>query len=104
MMDDESENPSLDVAQEPSASLEAERTAARSAAFENGIVTLGMTQEEVREIWGTPNEVEAAGRREGDERWVYEEGLSAFRNARIHRNRTVYFEHGRVAGWSSPRP
>lgn len=55
-------------------------------------IYLGMSKSEVSRQWGQPNRVEVAGNpRHENERWVFVEGS---------RVRYVYFESGRVHGWT----
>lgn len=59
-------------------------------------VVIGMTRGEVMESWGEPTQREVAGRGEGGhERWTFGTRYS------LNGSRTVIFENGRVAGWSS---
>jgi len=55
-------------------------------------IQLGMSKSEVSRQWGQPNRVEVAGNpRHENERWAFIEG---------GRVRYVYFESGRVHGWT----
>jgi hypothetical protein len=69
-------------------------------ARDNRDVILGMRQEDVLYVWGHPGEVAVAGNRsDGNEKWVYYEGLS--RRAGLGQARVIYFEQGEVVGWES---
>lgn len=66
-------------------------------------VTLGMSMQRVRKLWGNPAEVDTAGdARLGNQRWTYIDGLSSRYSVRKPA-RIVYFERGRVAGWENRR-
>lgn len=57
-------------------------------------VSLGMSKQDVESIWGQPARIDIAGDPQyQNERWAYETG---------HSYRYVYFEGGRVEGWSTP--
>ena len=69
--------------------------------IESGDVTLGMTKRAVRESWGEPDLREVAGNPVyGNERWIYRNQLSSA-NGFQRKNRVIYFESGRVAGWET---
>ncbi|MCM2324184.1 MAG: hypothetical protein NDJ90_13070 [Oligoflexia bacterium] len=73
------------------------------SARENRQLILGMTMDDVREVWGLPQEVQAAGEAgAGYERWTYFEGLSS--RWSVSPFRVVYFEKGQVAGWETQDP
>lgn len=64
-------------------------------------ITVGMTKQAVRESWGEPDLVEAAGNPlYGNERWSYSEQTSSTEGYQTQR-RIVYFDSGRVAGWET---
>ena len=64
----------------------------RAPASLAGDVSIGMNKEEVKRLWGKPMRVDIAGDpRNQNERWVYYEG---------GRMKQLYFEAGRVAGWT----
>lgn len=53
---------------------------------------LGMSKQDVTQAWGQPSRVEVAGNpRHENERWAYIEGRQV---------RYIYFENGRVNGWT----
>jgi hypothetical protein len=57
-------------------------------------VTLGMSKQDVERIWGQPVRIDIAGDPQyQNERWAFQVGNSY---------RYVYFEGGRVEGWSTP--
>jgi hypothetical protein len=65
-------------------------------------ITLGMTHEDVMNIWGEPRSIDRAGHdSSGNQRWVYYEGLSSPWS--LSTMRVVYFEEGRVVGWDKQR-
>ena len=67
-------------------------------------LVMGMSMDEVLEAWGAPTEVEAAGdTHSGNQRWLYAPGL-AHSVSRLQDGRTVYFESGRVSGWTLGGP
>jgi len=64
----------------------------RSNAVRNRDILLGMSKDTVAESWGQPQRVDVAGNpRYENERWTY------VKNGKL---RHVYFESGRVEGWS----
>lgn len=69
--------------------------------IEQADIALGMSKQAVRESWGEPDLIEAAGNpMYGNERWHYSGQSSSAEGFRIQQ-RVVYFEAGRVAGWDS---
>lgn len=65
---------------------------------------MGMRPLDVRTAWGTPYQVEAAQHQDnGNERWVYMNGLSAPGFRDMAEKRVVYFENGEVVGWETLR-
>lgn len=67
------------------------RTISSAARDPQSSVSLGMSQYQVKDIWGMPNQVEVAGdARRGNERWLYYKGGEA---------KYVYFENFLVNGW-----
>lgn len=64
-------------------------------------ITVGMTKQAVRESWGEPDLIEAAGNPlYGNERWSYTEQTSSTDGYQTQK-RLVYFDSGRVSGWES---
>ena len=58
-----------------------------------GILNLGMTKSDVQASWGEPIRVDFAGNPQlENERWVYHANGAA---------KYIYFESGRVGGWTS---
>lgn len=69
-------------------------------AFRAGEVTLGMTPDEVVQVWGKPREIQVAGdAHSGNQKWIYFNGLSE--SWSLETQKIVYFEGGRVAGWDT---
>ena len=67
-------------------------------AFADGEITLGMSMEEVIELWGHPGLVDFAGDRQSlNQKWTYIQGLIS--QSELAPTRIVYFENGRVSGW-----
>ncbi len=63
-----------------------------------GELTLGMRQDDVTSVWGSPQTVETAGDpRAENQRWLYFSGLSE--QWSMGSRKVVYFEGGRVVGW-----
>jgi len=70
------------------------------SALESGNIVLGMSMDQVLSAWGRPRNIETAGDPGyGNQRWVYQDGLSGRWN--INPSRTVYFEEGKVPGWET---
>ena len=70
------------------------------SAIANRDIIRGMTREEVTEAWGTPHTIEPAGTDgNGNERWIYSEGLSS--QWSVSTARILYFEDGHLAGWET---
>jgi hypothetical protein len=65
----------------------------RELASRRGDVTLGMDKDQVTNVWGEPFRIDVAGNpRMENERWAYhKEGKTKF----------IYFEAGRVEGWTT---
>jgi hypothetical protein len=64
-----------------------------SAIFEQDQITLGMSKEEVQSYWGRPERVDVAGNpNHENERWLYRQNGAA---------KYVFFEAGKVGGWST---
>ena len=62
-----------------------------------GDVALGMSMNEVRNVWGDPGHVATAGNTpDGNERWTYSVGVSS-----IAPTRHLYFEEGKLIGWET---
>ena len=68
------------------------------SALKEGEITLGMSMEEVTELWGHPGLVDFAGDRPSlNQKWTYIQGLIS--QSELAPTRVVYFEKGRVSGW-----
>jgi hypothetical protein len=68
----------------------------------SGDITLGMAMGDVLSVWGEPRSIDTAGDpRQGNQRWVYFDGLSS--RWSMSAKRIVYFEQGRVIGWEHAR-
>jgi hypothetical protein len=71
-------------------------------AIESNDIALGMSSKAVTESWGDPDAVEVAGDPVyGFERWKYNRYVSGDEGYQKEL-RIVYFEGGRVVGWSGP--
>lgn len=78
--------------------LAPERQLVVDHARESKEIVLGMDREDVISMWGEPREIFTAGHPgEGNEKWVYFDGLSS--RWSVSDARVLYFENGRVAGW-----
>lgn len=65
-------------------------------------LTLGMSTDRVRALWGQPQETENAGDPAlGNQRWTYLNGLK--RGWGTSDYRVVYFERNQVVGWENHR-
>lgn len=63
-------------------------------------LVLGMGTSDVESIWGSPRSIETAGdSNSGNERWVYSNSI--FGANSLTPQRVVFFENGRVVGWST---
>lgn len=68
---------------------------------EQNDIALGMSKEAVRDSWGDPQYVEISGNPKFEnERWKFSFPVQTSEDYKIE-ERHVYFENGRVAGWSS---
>jgi hypothetical protein len=71
------------------------------AASRAGVITVGMSTDDVVGVWGQPSKIETAGNPlSGNQKWIYSNGLSdrwALKSPRV-----VYFESKRVVGWDVP--
>lgn len=64
---------------------------ALNAVYVREEIRLGMSRDEVKNLWGMPQNIEVAGSRaQGNERWVF------YRNGQLS---YIYFEGGLVGGW-----
>jgi len=65
---------------------------------------LGMDSSDVRQAWGSPEQVESAGgsQESAAERWIYVHGLTHAQGLRdMAEKRIVYFQNGAVVGWET---
>lgn len=63
-------------------------------------IALGMTKEMVKQSWGEPDNIEYAGNPiYQNEKWSYKT-TSPSLNGYVHENRVIFFESGRIAGWT----
>ncbi len=71
-----------------------------SRALASRDIVVGMTRDEVSQVWGEPHGVEYAGD-EGspNQRWTYSEGWSS--RYGMAPERVLYFENGQVSGWET---
>ena len=64
-------------------------------------ISLGMTKDEIKQSWGTPDDIAYAGdAMYGNERWKYNRRLKT-PNGYQDQSRQVFFEGGRVSGWKT---
>jgi hypothetical protein len=69
--------------------------------IEENDIALGMQKEAVRDSWGDPDYVEVSGNPKFEnERWKFSLPIQTSEGYQIE-ERLVYFESGRVVGWSS---
>lgn len=69
--------------------------------IEQNDIALGMQKEAVRDSWGDPDYVEVSGNPKFEnERWKFSLPIQTSEGYQIE-ERLVYFENGRVVGWSS---
>ena len=72
------------------------------SAVEHQDLVLGMDMSDVKSAWGEPRDVETAGSAsQGNQRWVYINGLSGSESRQLASSRAVYFERGKVVGWEN---
>lgn len=83
------------------ASEESQLDFATNQLVENSDIAKGMSKTAVKQSWGEPDTVEAAGNPVyGNERWIYKKLVSSEEGYK-HETRFVYFESGRVIGWET---
>ncbi len=64
-------------------------------------IHLGMGAENVRNLWGRPEEIQFAGATPGGyQRWVYVKDIPTS-DGYVRQRRIVYFERNRVVGWET---
>lgn len=64
-------------------------------------VHLGMSSDQVQNLWGTPSTKEwAAGKNPRFQRWVFEKTVITSQGARTQ-TRWIYIEDNRVVGWET---
>ncbi|MES2769042.1 MAG: hypothetical protein V4596_07845 [Bdellovibrionota bacterium] len=69
--------------------------------IEQNDIALGMQKDAVRESWGDPDFVEVSGNPQFEnERWTFSLPVQTQEDYKIEK-RLVYFENGRVVGWST---
>lgn len=72
-----------------------------SSLVEQSDIALGMPKDAVRDSWGDPSYVEISGNPKFEnERWRFSTPVQTADDYKIE-ERFVYFENGRVVGWSS---
>lgn len=72
-----------------------------SSLVEQSDIALGMPKDAVRDSWGDPDYVEVSGNPKFEnERWRFSTPVQTSEDYKIE-ERFVYFENGRVVGWST---